>query len=208
MTITLYVEPSFVSPYVCSCVVTLTEKKLAFNVRVLDAAKGETRTPEYLARTVTGRVPALDHDGFALGESTAVVEYLEEVFPETPVLPKAVPQRARCRQLMSWLRSDDTEAIREERPATSIFYAPTKTPLSERARTAAAKLVSVSDRLIQKHQPHLFDEWCIADADLAFMLHRLIANGDDVPEHVALWATEQWKRPSVAAFVNVKRPPR
>jgi len=206
MPITLYVEPSFVSPYVCSCVVTLTEKKLPFEVRVLHADKGETRTADYMARTVTGRVPALEHDGFALGESTAIIEYLEDRFPETPVLPKSIAQRARCRQLLSWMRSDDTEIIREERTASSIFYAPIKTPLSDKARAAAAKLLAVSDRLIQKHQPNLFDAWCIADADLAFLLHRLIANGDDVPEHIVTWAKAQWQRPSVAAFVNVKRP--
>lgn len=108
MSIVFGIERHWVSPWVFACFVTLREKKLAFDVRVVDSAKGETRAADYLAETVTGRVPTLVHDGFGLGESSAIVEYLDETFPEVPVLPRTPRERARCRQLMSWLRSDET----------------------------------------------------------------------------------------------------
>jgi glutathione S-transferase len=62
------------------------------------------------------------HDGFGLAESSAMVEYLDEVFPSPPVLPPSAKERARCRQIMSWLRSDETAPIREERATSTMFF--------------------------------------------------------------------------------------
>jgi len=208
MAIVLNVEPLFISPYVFACWVTLNEKKLPFDVRQLDAAKGETRTTDYMTRTITGRVPSLEHDGFGVAESTAIIEYLEDAFPQPAVLPREPRDRARCRQLMSWLRSDDTLPIREERPTTTIFYEPVQKPLSDTATTAVDKLFAVGERLIRAGQPNLFGDWTIVDAELAFMLHRLILTGDAVPERVRVWAEAQWQRPTVQAYCKLPRPKR
>jgi glutathione S-transferase len=201
----LHVEPRWISPYVFSCFVTLEEKRLPFDVVVLDSAKDETTTPDHLARTVTGRVPALVHDDFGLAESNAIVEYLDDAFPDVPVLPRDPRQRARARQLMSWMRSDDTAPIREERPTTTIFYAPTTAPLSASGLAAAVKLCAVAERVIR--EPNLFGPWSIVDAELAFLLHRLLANGDPVPPPVKAWAEAQWARPTVRAWRERPRPP-
>jgi glutathione S-transferase len=206
MAIVLHVEPQWISPYVFACFVTLREKGLAFEVAVLDGAKDETRTEAYLAQTVTGRVPSLVHDGFAIAESSAIVEYLDEAFPAPHVLPRDVRERARCRQLMSWMRSDETAPIREERPTSTMFYARARAPLTAQAAAAATKLGSVAARLVRPGREHLFGAWSIADAELAFLLHRLILNGDPVPEVVRAWASSQWQRPTVRAFVELKRP--
>jgi glutathione S-transferase len=53
----------------------------------------------------------------------------------------------------------------------------------------------------------LFHDFSIADADLAMMLQRLIANGEQVPSKLRAFAQAQWQRPSVRAFVNRPRPP-
>lgn len=206
--IVLSVEPRWISPYVFACFVTLKEKGLSFETRVLDADAGDTRTSDYLSRTMTGRVPSLVHDDFALAESSAIVEYLDEAFPDKPVLPRALRDRARCRQLMSWLRSDETLPVREERSTMTMFYAShrAKEPLSPKARAAADKLCAVAARTIRPGEPNLFGEWCIVDSELAFVLHRLVLNGDPVPDHVRAWASEQWKRPSVRAYVELARP--
>lgn len=206
MGIVLHVEPHWVSPYVFACFVTLREKGLAFEARALDAPKGETRTPEYLARTVTGRVPTLVHDQFGLGESTAIIEYLEDTFPEPHVLPTPPQDRARCRQLMSWMRSDETAPIRAERSTHTMFYDRAKTPLSPEASKAATKLVEVVRRVIRPGAPNIFDAWSIVDSELAFLLHRLILNADPVPSDVQSWAQAQWERPTVRAFREIARP--
>lgn len=204
--VVLYGEPRFISPYVYSCFVTLTEKGVAFETVTLDSTTGDTRRPLYVERTVTGRVPSLSHGEFSLAESSAIVEYLEEAFPEPRVLPSNLEARARCRQLMSWLRSDDTAIIREERPSSVIFYTPKIAPLTERASHAVQKLVVVSERLLGGRQ-QLFDTWSIADAELAFMLMRLLAVHEAIPDSLRAYAEAQWSRPSVQAYVTHSRLP-
>ncbi len=208
MSLVLNVEPNWISPYVFACFVTLREKGLAFDTRVLDSAKDETRASDYLDQTVTGRVPSLIHDGFALAESSAIIEYLEDTFPDTPVLPRGVRDRARCRQLMSWLRSDETAKIREERSTATMFYDRAREPLSPAAAAAATKLCEVTRRVLQPGRSSIFDAWAIVDSELAFLLHRLILNGDPVPDDVRAWAETQWQRPTVQAFVQLERPKR
>ena len=206
MALLLHVEPHWVSPYVFAVFVTLREKGLAFESAALDHRQGETSTAPYLNKTITGRVPTLIHDGLGLGESSAIIEYLEETFPDRRVLPASAADRARCRQLMSWLRSDETLALRAERSTHTIFYDRNTTPLTDAALLSAKKLVEVAGRMIRACHPHLFAEWSILDSELAFALHRLIVNGDPVPSGIKEWAEAQWERPTVSAFVEIVRP--
>lgn len=201
-------EPHFVSPYAFACFVALTEKKLPFDFEILDASKGETVDEGYLKRTVTGRVPSLRHGDFSLAESWAIIEYLEDMFPEVPVLPRDRYARARARQLASWLRSDETAALRRERSTDTMFYPRGAAPaLGGDAAKSADKLVAVATRLLRDGAPFLFGgAWSIADTELAFMLHRLILNRDPVPGPLRSWADQQWSRPSVALWVNHQRP--
>lgn len=61
---------------------------------------GETRTPGYLVRNPQGLVPTLElDDGTSLTQSLAIIEWLDEVHPEPPLLPKDALGRARVRAL-------------------------------------------------------------------------------------------------------------
>jgi glutathione S-transferase len=205
----LYTDSFWISPYVFTCFVALREKGLPFEARPVALEAKEQLRPDYQRLTVTGRVPALDHDGFFVAESSAVVEYLEDAFPvpaEQRLLPEHVRDRARARQVMAWLRSD-LMAIREERPTTTMFYERAKTPLSAAGEAAVDKLLRVADLLVPADSTPLFGAWSIADSDLAFMLHRLILNGHEVPPKVRRYAEVQWARPSVHEFVHRARPP-
>jgi len=62
---------------------------------------GDMKTAEYLAINPRGKVPALIDDGFVLWESSAIVEYLEEHYPERPVLPGSYRSRATARRIVS-----------------------------------------------------------------------------------------------------------
>jgi glutathione S-transferase len=209
MAITLFGERLWYSPYVFSTFVALQEKGLEFAMRELDLATGEHRRGDYPARSLTGRVPALEHDGFVLSESTAIVEYLDETFgpPRARLLPDEPKARARARQIMAWIRSD-LLALREERPTTTMFFERATGPLSDAGRDAADALLRVSTAVIPPGATTMFGAWSIADADLGFMLHRLILNGHDVPAAIRAYAEAQWSRPSVRAFVEHPRPPR
>lgn len=200
--LTLYVDSNFSSPYAMACYVTLLEKKLPFTMKTVDLGKGEHNTPAFRQLALTGRVPLLVHGELALNESTAIIEYLDDVFPEVKVLPADPAQRATARQVQAWIRSD-LMALRVERHTGVIFDQPVDAPLSGEARAAADKAIDVTRRLVQGE--NLFGEWSIADTDLALMLQRLIKNADAVPDEVKEYADRQWQRESVQAWVNQPR---
>ena len=122
-TLTLYVDDQFLSPYAMSAFVALVEKKLPFDLRTISLDREENRDAAFRAVSLTGRVPTLVHGDFHLAESSAIAEYLDEVFadPAHPALyPAAVTDRAVARQLQAWLRSD-LMPIRQERSTEAVF---------------------------------------------------------------------------------------
>jgi glutathione S-transferase len=207
--VTLYVDAFYISPYAFSCFVTLREKGVAFDVCVVPLQDKAQRQPGYRDRSLTARVPALAHGDFWLSESSAIDEYLEEVFPPpayAAVYPRDVRDRARARQMQAWLRSD-LMALREERATTTMFYTRAEQPLSDAGRAAAEKLVRVAEQSLPAGGSHLFGAWSIADADLAFMLQRLIRNGDAVPARLREYAEREWQRPAAREWVERERIP-
>jgi glutathione S-transferase len=165
----------------------------------------EQHRPDYQSKTITARVPSLEHDGFWLGESSAIIEYVDEAFEGPPLLPRDRRERARARQVMAWIRSD-LLPLREEYSTYTMFFEKASEPLSGAGRASADKLVAVADRLLSEGATQLFSTWSCADADLAFCLQRLVANGYALPPKVRAFAELQWKRPSIRAFVEHSRP--
>ncbi len=207
-TLHLYVDTQFASPYAMSAFVALHEKGLPFQITTLDLAAGTQFKADYASQSLTQRVPCLVHNGFALSESSAIAEYLDEVFTSgTPLYPTGPHNRAKSRQVQAWLRSD-LMPIRQERSTEVLFYGPTDVPLTDKGRAAAQKLFSAAEALLAPHSENLFGDWCIADVDLAVMLQRLVLNGDHVPERLAAYAKRQWQRPTVQLWVNQLRPAR
>lgn len=202
----LYVDAHYTSPYAMSVYVALLEKGLPFELNTVNLETGENLSNTFPDTSITSRVPTLIHDGFALSESSAITEYLEELYPEHPLYPASAQERARARQVQAWLRSD-LMPIRQERSTLVVFYRPDPTPLSDAAVKAADKLFFAADKLLGQADGNLCSQWCIADVDLALMLNRLLLNGDPVPEHLAAYARRQWQRPSVQQWVQMQRPP-
>ena len=201
----LYVDAQFTSPYALSVFVALREKGLAFDTLTLDLEAAQNQTADFAALSLTQRVPTLVDGEFALSESSAIAEYLEETYPETLIYPADPKQRARARQVQAWLRSD-LLPIRQERSTLVVFYGQKMPPLSPVAEAAARKLISAAQALLVGNPAYLFGEWSIADVDLAVMLNRLILNGDSVPAGLVDYAQRQWARPSVQEWVNLPRP--
>ena len=202
----LYADAQFASPYAMSVFVALTEKGLPFEVVTLDLGAGGHRDAGFAGASLTQRVPTLLHGDFALSESSAITEYLDDVFALRPLYPADPRRKARARQVQAWLRSD-LMPLRQERSTKVVFYGAKAGPLSPAAQASAQKLFSAALALLPAEGEHLFGEWSIADVDLALMLSRLVLHGDPVPEKLAGYATRQWQRPSVQKWVNQKRPP-
>jgi len=206
----LYGEKHWDSPYVFTAFVALLEKGIPFEVRLLDLEAGDQRAPAYREASLTARVPSIDHGGFVLSESTAIIEYLDEAFPAPGfprLLPEGIRERARARQIMGWIRSD-LMPLREERSTETMFFEPSTKALGPAARAAADKVFFLVDHVVPEGQTTLFGKFCIADADLGFVLHRLILNGDPVPDKAQRYAAAQWSRQSIRDFVERERSPR
>lgn len=201
----LYVDSMFTSPYALSVFVTLREKGLAFETLTLDLDAAQNQAADYAQLSLTQRVPTLLDADFALSESSAITEYLDEAYPERRVYPVDLQRRARARQVQAWLRSD-LLPIRQERSTLVVFYGQKMPPLSPVAQAAAGKLIGAAQALLAGNPEYLFGDWSIADVDLALMLNRLILNGDAVPAELVAYAQRQWQRPSVQAWVNLQRP--
>lgn len=78
---------------------SLLEKQQLDRVEEIDMPAEVRRTPEYLAINPYGRIPALVDGDQALFESTAILEYLEEKFPNPSLLPDDPVERAHVRML-------------------------------------------------------------------------------------------------------------
>jgi glutathione S-transferase len=204
--LTLYIDNYWISPYALSAFVALEEKRLDYKIVELSIAKADHRSATYQART--GRVPALQHGDFWLAESQAIAEYLAETFP-SPAHPRLFPsdlrQRGICREIMQWVRSD-LMPIRIERATHTVWFDRATAPLSVDGQAAAAKLLAVCDRVIVDGKTTLFDDWCIADVDLAMMIQRLLCNGHPMPAKVQRYAEANWQRPSVQKWNAHQRP--
>lgn len=197
----LYTDQYLTSPYVMSVFVTLTEKGLPFELHTVDLTRQAQHAPEYVAISATQRVPTLIHDDFVLSESSAITEYLEDMFPDHAVYPKNPQQRATARLVQAWLRSDFLP-IRAERDTEVVFYGAQRAALSDEARRSVDKLIAGVERLLPEGAQNLFGDYSIADTDLAMMLMRLVAHGDDVPASLREYAISQWQRASIQAWVR------
>ncbi|POA55548.1 MULTISPECIES: maleylacetoacetate isomerase [unclassified Pseudomonas] len=79
----------------------------AIPVNLLVPKGGANRLPEYLEINPQGRVPALRTDqGDLLIQSLAIIEYLEERYPQVPLLPEDLVGRARARAVASIIGCD------------------------------------------------------------------------------------------------------
>jgi glutathione S-transferase len=82
----------------------LEEKGLAYESHIVDMAKMEHHSPDYLRINPLGVIPTLIHDGRPLHESGTICEYLDETFPDPPLRPETAYERAEMR---NWIRHID-----------------------------------------------------------------------------------------------------
>ena len=97
MAITFYYGSG--SPFAWKVWLVLEHKQLAYELKVMSFQAGDLKKPEYLAINPRGKVPVLIDDGYTIWESSVIIEYLEECYPEHSVLPHEPKDRALARRL-------------------------------------------------------------------------------------------------------------
>ena len=110
MTLKLYNFPQST----CSQKVRLTlwEKGLDFVDRPIDSAKREHLSDWYLKLNPNGVVPTLLHDDAVIIDSSVIMEYLDEVFPDSSLTPSDPVRRAHMRKWLRYFEEVPTPAVR------------------------------------------------------------------------------------------------
>jgi glutathione S-transferase len=89
------------SVYVRIARLTLAEKGVEYELVPVDIFSEEGPPPGYLDRYPFGRIPAFEHRGFSLYETSAIARYIDEAFEGPKLQPANTKERARCNQLIS-----------------------------------------------------------------------------------------------------------
>jgi glutathione S-transferase len=87
-----------ISSYVWSARLALAEKGVAHEL--VEVPLGAHREEPHLVRHPFAKVPAFEHDGFALYETQAILRYVDEAFPSAPLQPIDLHQFSRMNQII------------------------------------------------------------------------------------------------------------
>lgn len=77
----------------------LLEKGIAFQEQMA----APSQDPAFLSRSPLGKIPYIETPAGFLSESQAIIEYLEDAYPQNPLYPADAYQRAKCRELLQHL---------------------------------------------------------------------------------------------------------
>jgi glutathione S-transferase len=190
------------SPFSWRVQLALEEKGLAYEPMLLSFEKGEHKSAEHLARSPHGKVPAFEDDGATLYESSAIVEYLEERYPDRPLLPRDPAARAR-------VRIEELECIvyfadRFIAVARQVFFTPPDRRDAQAIEAARAEarheLQRLEARAAKRGAPYLAGEFSRADVTWLPFVEIAGRAGVDLdpgqtPSLVA-WRTRMRERPS------------
>jgi maleylacetoacetate isomerase len=86
--------------------IALNLKKLDYETAPIHLRRNDQTTADYLAVNPQGLVPTLEDGGLTLIQSLAIIEYLDETYPEPPLLPRSAADRARVRALAEIVACD------------------------------------------------------------------------------------------------------
>jgi glutathione S-transferase/RNA polymerase-associated protein len=136
MTVVVYDHP--LSPYAQKVKIALAEKGVPFEAPLPQAIGSGVASGEFALASPRGEVPALiDEDGTRVFDSSVILEYIEERWPDPPLLPATPAERARVRMLED-VMDTHFEAITWGL-AEIAFFGRASGDLAERMQQAAAR---------------------------------------------------------------------
>lgn len=86
--------------------IVLALKQLDFNLVPVNIRVMEHKEAGYVAKNPGASVPLLDDDGFELGQSMAIIDYLDTKYPEPRLIPQDLRQRARVLEMANLVSCD------------------------------------------------------------------------------------------------------
>lgn len=142
MSLTFYTGSG--SPMGWKAWLALEHKGVPYTLRMLSFQGREHKTPEFLAINPRGKVPALTDGEFALYESGAIVEYLEDQFPEHPLLPRDAQGRALARRITA-----ENELYFYEKARVLLVPLFNRVPIEEAVRGPAVEALQAEAERIE-----------------------------------------------------------
>jgi glutathione S-transferase len=152
--------------YVWSARLALAEKGVTHEL--VDVPFGAERQEPHLTRQPFATVPAFEHDGFALYETQAIMRYVDERFPGTPLQPEDVHEWSRMNQIIgivdAYAGPSIAGAILFNRILVPRFLGGTPDEAAIAAAVSRARLcLSEIDRLMEDHRFLAGDHVSLAD---------------------------------------------
>ena len=136
------------SPYAWRVWLALEHKAIPYELKTLSFDAGDLRTPEFTALNPRRKVPVIVDEGFALYESAAIVEYLEDTRPGEPRLFSPDPrQRALQRRMVR--EADQYFAAPMERLVEAVLFTP---PERRSEQSIAAARADLHEELAVREQ--------------------------------------------------------
>jgi len=127
------------SPYAWRVWLALEHKRTPYELRTVSFDAGDLKAPTYSALNPRQRVPVVVDDGFALYESAAIVEYIEDKWPEEPKLFSAdIRPRAIERRMVR--EADQYFAEPMERLVEAVLFTPPERRVRDHIDSACAAL--------------------------------------------------------------------
>jgi glutathione S-transferase len=184
----------------------LAEKVIAVPLVEIDLAKGENRTPEFLAKNPLGLLPVLElDDGSVITESVAICRYFEEQQPTPPLFGATLLERARIEM---WNRRAELEVMLpliDHFVHTHAFWQGRRlqsAEVGELARDTALKRMAWLDAELAAREFLAGERYSMADITLQCALLLGKNTGAPIPEtltHLSRWFAAVTARPTARA---------
>lgn len=189
----------------------LAEKQLALPTQQIDVFAGENRRSPYLVRNPAGQTPALLlDDGTTLAESVAIMEYLEELHPDPPLLGTTPEQRAQTRMWQRRIELNITENIHNayhyaEGRARFQGRIPVEPEAAAGLKRVAQDRIAWLDGMLDRHAFITGDRFTIVDIWLYAWLDFAESVGqpfDHSLANITPWFTRIAARPAAGASLH------
>ncbi len=136
----------------------LLEKEIPFEEKLVWV----DTTPELLAKSPLGKIPYLDFGSHTLCESQVIVDYLENAYPQNPLLPKDPLAAAKVRELMQFIDLH-IELVARELYAEAFFGGKITDETKERVRKLLKRNVAALGKLAKFSSYIAGSEFTLAD---------------------------------------------